>query len=178
MALVIDITCLHSLTIGLQNFLKALGYLSISDRPPEVEERIQMHADTLYHRMLAQEAAIEEAKAAGKPVPSFPPLTPAETSAIPQMLSDAPAPSSSQQSNINWDQLEPSVQKKLKKRLENLDGKERELEERAIAAEMTVGAEVSQVLTKLYEVKDEDRRKRKEEGRQTVGDRFREIFNR
>ena len=33
-----------------------------------------MHADTLYHRMLEQEAAIEAAKAEGRPVPAFPPL--------------------------------------------------------------------------------------------------------
>jgi hypothetical protein len=134
-----------------------------------------MHADTLYHRMLDQEAAIEEAKAAGKPVPSFPPLQPTVTSTIPQA---PPTTSSDQPSKIDWDQLEPSVQKKLKKRLETLSDKEREWEERAIAAEMAIGVEVSQVLTKLYESKNEDRQKRKKDGRETVGDRLSEIFNR
>lgn len=55
-------------------FLKALGFMSTYERPPEVDEEIQMHADTLYHRMLAQEKAIESAKAAGQPIPTFPPI--------------------------------------------------------------------------------------------------------
>lgn len=61
------------LTPLLQRFLKALGYLS-SPRPGLVEEQIQMHADTLYHRMLAQEAAIAAAKASNTPIPTFPPI--------------------------------------------------------------------------------------------------------
>ncbi|KAL8801329.1 MAG: hypothetical protein Q9182_004535 [Xanthomendoza sp. 2 TL-2023] len=55
-------------------FLKALGYLSAYDRPPEIDERIQMHADTLYHRMLDQERQVEEAKKSDLPIPAFPPL--------------------------------------------------------------------------------------------------------
>ncbi|KAL8784723.1 MAG: hypothetical protein Q9213_003820 [Squamulea squamosa] len=55
-------------------FLKALGYLSAHDRPLEIDERIQMHADKLYHRMLDQERAIEEAKKSNLPIPEFPPL--------------------------------------------------------------------------------------------------------
>lgn len=37
-------------------FLKTLGYLADLDRPDVIDENIQMHADTLYHRMLAEEA--------------------------------------------------------------------------------------------------------------------------
>ena len=59
-------------------FLKALGFLSTFDRPASVDEEIQMHADTLYHRLLDQEKAIEAAKTAGEAIPTFPPiLTPA-----------------------------------------------------------------------------------------------------
>jgi hypothetical protein len=43
-------------------FLKALGYLSVWDRPAEEEERIQMHADKLYHDMLHRERVEEEAR--------------------------------------------------------------------------------------------------------------------
>ncbi|KAG4216841.1 hypothetical protein PC116_g34678, partial [Phytophthora cactorum] len=56
--------------------LKALGYLSTLDRSAEAEEEIQMHADTLYHRMLAQEAEITAAREEGRPIPQFPPLIP------------------------------------------------------------------------------------------------------
>ncbi|KAL9011722.1 MAG: hypothetical protein Q9173_003452 [Seirophora scorigena] len=57
-------------------FLKALGYLSADDqdRPADVEERIQMHADKLYHQMLAQEAAASDAAARDLPAPTFEPL--------------------------------------------------------------------------------------------------------
>lgn len=58
-------------------FLKALGYLSTYERPPEVDEQIQMHADKLYHQMLRQERAIEKARAEGKPLPTLEDLIPA-----------------------------------------------------------------------------------------------------
>ncbi|KAI5287708.1 hypothetical protein KEM54_005805 [Ascosphaera aggregata] len=50
-------------------FLQALGYASSMRTDSETEERIQMHADKLYHQMLDYERRIEEAKAAGEPVP-------------------------------------------------------------------------------------------------------------
>ncbi|KAJ5891396.1 uncharacterized protein N7473_007624 [Penicillium subrubescens] len=46
-------------------FLQALGYAAAFDYDPEREERIQMHADTLYHQMLDYEKKVAEAKAAG-----------------------------------------------------------------------------------------------------------------
>jgi hypothetical protein len=55
-------------------FLKALGYLSVPGRDPQVEERIQMHADKLYQRMLEQERLREEAREKGEPLPEFPPI--------------------------------------------------------------------------------------------------------
>ncbi|KAL2050698.1 hypothetical protein ABVK25_009085 [Lepraria finkii] len=63
-------------------FLKALGYLSTYDRPSEIDESIQMHADTLYHRMLAQEKATDEAKAAGQPAPTFAPILSGGTASL------------------------------------------------------------------------------------------------
>ncbi|KAI5290975.1 hypothetical protein KEM52_000293 [Ascosphaera acerosa] len=50
-------------------FLQALGYASSVRSDAETEERIQMHADKLYHKMLAYEQAVEEAKAAGRGPP-------------------------------------------------------------------------------------------------------------
>ena len=55
-------------------FLKALGYMAVYERPGQLDEDIQMHADMLYHRMLEQEAAAEEAKEQGLPAPVFAPL--------------------------------------------------------------------------------------------------------
>jgi hypothetical protein len=62
-------------------FLKALGYMGIVGDPNQ-EERIQMHADKLYQRMLEQEKAREEARKEGREPPPFEPiLTPSTVSA-------------------------------------------------------------------------------------------------
>ncbi|QSS62858.1 hypothetical protein I7I51_02601 [Histoplasma capsulatum] len=50
-------------------FLQALGYASSFEFDPDKEERIQMHADKLYHQMLDYEQRVEEAKAAGHEPP-------------------------------------------------------------------------------------------------------------
>ncbi|KAL8965688.1 MAG: hypothetical protein Q9197_006383, partial [Variospora fuerteventurae] len=74
-------------------FLKALGYLSTEDRPADVDEQIQMHADTLYHRMLAQEAAAASAKANNLPAPTFEPLiSPISSSAPADPTTPEPKP--------------------------------------------------------------------------------------
>ncbi|OOQ86722.1 hypothetical protein PEBR_22112 [Penicillium brasilianum] len=53
-------------------FLQALGYAASFEYDAEKEERIQMHADKLYHQMLDYEKRVAEAKAAGVEPP---PLT-------------------------------------------------------------------------------------------------------
>jgi len=157
-----------------QKFLKALGYLSTFDRPPELDERIQMHADTLYHRMLDQEKAIEAAKAEGRPVPTFPPLltsrskTSTSTSAGGQLPVD--------DNKLQPSDLPESVQAALKKRLEGLNDEEREVEERAIKAEIRAGEQVAERLGTIYETQAEERRVRKEQGRETIGDKVYSIF--
>ncbi|KAL9018757.1 MAG: hypothetical protein Q9185_003987 [Variospora sp. 1 TL-2023] len=79
-------------------FLKALGYLSAEDRPADVDEQIQMHADTLYHRMLAQEAAAASAKANNLPAPTFEPLiSPISSSAPADPTTPEPKPQPQQQ---------------------------------------------------------------------------------
>lgn len=52
-----------------KKFLQALGYASSFEYDPAKEERIQMHADKLYHQMLDYEKRVEEAKAAGTEIP-------------------------------------------------------------------------------------------------------------
>ncbi|KAL4815820.1 hypothetical protein BDW67DRAFT_163110 [Aspergillus spinulosporus] len=53
-------------------FLQALGYASAPQWDDEREERIQLHADKLYHEMLDYEKQVEEAREAGRDPP---PLT-------------------------------------------------------------------------------------------------------
>jgi hypothetical protein len=141
-----------------------LGYLSTYDRPLEVDEKIQMHADTLYHRMLDQEAAIEAAKAEGRPVPVFPPLV------------TAPIAPTSGTNQLEPSDLPPAAQKQLKKRLGGLSDEEREVEEKAIKAEIEAGEQVAGHLGSIYQKQEEEKKTRKEQGRETIGDKLSSVF--
>lgn len=166
--------------MAVQRFLKALGYLSTYDRPPEVDENIQMHADTLYHRMLAQEAAIESAKAAGQPEPTFAPIlspddapspTPTASTrstalAIPPMVADGddkelPALTLQLQA-----QLTPTAQKVLRERLRDMTPTERDVEQRSVQMEVNAAGEVGMRVRAV----EEGRKRRREEGRGTAAD--------
>jgi hypothetical protein len=62
----------ETILISAQKFLQALGYAASLEYDAEKEERIQVHADKLYHQMLDYEKKVKEAKAAGTEPP---PLT-------------------------------------------------------------------------------------------------------
>ncbi len=162
--------------VGAQKFLKALGYLSTFDRPPEVDERIQMHADTLYHRMLEQEKAIEAAKAVGQPVPHFPPIIASKATAT------ASAPSTSQSEavppdeRITVDKLRPDVQAQLKKRLEGLNPEQKEIEEKAINAEIEAGERLARQIGTLFEQQAQNKKERREQGKETLSDKISGLF--
>lgn len=128
-----------------------------------------MHADTLYHRMLAQESAIEAAREAGQPAPQFPPLL----SSKPKLGASTPS--------LDSNRLQPSdlpkgVQAAFSKRLEGLSEGERELEERAIKAEIQAGEQVAGRLGTIFERQAEEKKARKEQGKETIGDRLSSIF--
>ena len=171
-----------------QRFLKALGYLSAYSRPESVDEAIQMHADTLYHRMLAQEAAIAEAKAAGLPEPTFAPLLPslskstAAAAAAPLPSTNdntttaaAPSPTASESSSKDelptlmpetQELLKPAAQAALRERLKGMTPAERELEEKSMMMNAQAASETGKLVTDIVG----QRHKRREEGKATVGD--------
>lgn len=168
-----------------QRFLKALGYISTYDRPPEVDERIQMYADTLYHRMLEQERAIKEAKAAGKPIPEFPPFVttlPAEPSTpSPQApaSSDAAAISPTQPEELPTltpDQFSPRVQARLAQRLKGLSPAEREVEEKAIAMEIRAAQILGRQIEQLFDEQGKEKKERKRRGEVTFADKVSTLF--
>lgn len=103
-------------------FLQALGYQSNPSGSVEEDERIQMHADKLYHRMMDYEAAVDEAKAKGQPIP---PLTSV-------FNPNRPAPTMEE---IN---LPPHLSGGMNKPLHELPPHERELAARAILTETKV----------------------------------------
>ncbi len=132
-----------------------------------------MHADTLYHRMLEQEEAIESAKAEGRPIPIFEPLlkssstnNAAQSPAIPIVEPNLP----------KYSNLPPAIQEQIKERLKDLTDKDRELEERAITAELEAGEQVAGYMDSIHQKQVQERQMRKEIGKETVGDKLSSIF--
>lgn len=134
-----------------------------------------MHADSLYHRMLEQEKAIEEAKAEGRPIPTFPPIM-SSKSKISKATAETEPQATTEDNRAKASDLSPKVQEALKKRLEGLSEDERILEERAIKAEIQAGEQVAGHLTTIFEKQEAERKKRKEEGKETIGDKVSSIF--
>ena len=170
-----------------QRFLKALGYLSVYSRPESVDEAIQMHADTLYHRMLAQEAAVAEAKAAGLPEPTIAPLLPSiskstastpvpttnNTTTTTTPAADTPSlPTASSKDDLptlmpeTQELLKPAAQAALRERLKGMTPVERELEEKGMIMNAQAASETGKLVTDIVG----QRQKRREGGKATVGD--------
>ena len=170
-----------------QRFLKALGYLSATDRSASVDEEIQMHADTLYHRMLDQEKAQEAARAAGLPVPQFPPIISQQAPATPaaSALSDSrfsaepgPAPQSrtvvealaaAEKKAPQRDYFTPEARAELEKRTKDQPEYVREIEEKALRAEAESDFLIAKELEKLRsEKQQQERDERRERGESTL----------
>ena len=134
-----------------------------------------MHADSLYHRMLDQEKAVEEAKAEGRPVPTFRPILSTKSKVAKPSAETALKPAL-EESHAQASDLTSKVQEAFKKRLEGLDDNQRILEERAIKAEIQAGEQVAEHLTTIFEKQEAERRKRKEEGRETIADKMTSLF--
>lgn len=136
-----------------------------------------MHADTLYHRMLEQEKAIQGAKAAGLPVPQFPPIVPSmSTAAPPTAAYTRAADTLPEEDRITLDKLRPSIQTKLKKRLKGLNPDQKEIEEKAINAEIEAGDKLARDITTLFDQQARSRKERREQGTDTFGDKFSGLF--
>lgn len=161
---------------GGQKFLKALGYLSTFDRPPEVDEKIQMHADTLFHRMLEQEKVIEAAKAAGQPIPHFPPIIPSRSTAVASASPSSHADTVPADDRITLDKLRPDIQAQLRKRLEGLKPEEKEVEEKAISAEIEAGDRLARQVGTLFEEQAQSKKERREQGKDTLTDKISGLF--
>jgi hypothetical protein len=126
-------------------FLQALGYMGRSgSSSDEEEERIQMHADKLYHRMMDYEASVDEARRSGGPVP---PLSSVFNAA-------RPAPSIEQLA------LPAAVEKKIKLPLAELPPHERELSVRAALQEAKMTHLYTEEMREYAKELDEKRNER------------------
>ncbi|KAL8671242.1 MAG: hypothetical protein Q9168_004256 [Polycauliona sp. 1 TL-2023] len=166
-------------------FLKALGYLSAHGRAPEIDESIQMHADTLYHRMLAQERAVEEAKRSSLPIPEFPPLV-TETPSAPTTTGQQPIsasasailasaqPMSYEDSRDMYLKriLPPEARAAQEKEWERkgLSAEEKMLEARAMAMEAEAGLGVADQVGKIMQETKKGKEERRRQGTAGLGD--------
>lgn len=140
-----------------------------------------MHADTLYHRMLAQEATIEAAKASNSPIPEFAPILapPSQsTSSASAASTHTAAPSISAVTSEEDKNLGPPVSPiaaavltppaaaALRKKMKDMSPLEREIEERSVVMEVKDANATGRQLNEIRK----GRRKRREEGKATVGD--------
>jgi hypothetical protein len=168
-------------------FLKALGYMTMDERSPEEDERIQMHADKLYQRMLEQEAEMEKAKAEGRPVPKFESILSKRnvveavggTSSAPRKA--VPVAEIGKSSTISddievWSQIKPEVRKEYEKKLQSLTPEEREIERMAIVGEIRAQTGVSKQLEQTFIEERVARMKRREAGQATFGDTIKTLW--
>lgn len=168
-------------------FLKALGYMTMDERSPEEDERIQMHADKLYQRMIQQEEEMEKAKAEGRPVPKFESILSKRNvaeamsgipssgkSAVP--IAEIGKSSSSLDDTDVWKQIKPEVREEYQKKLESLSPEEREIERMAIVGEIRAQTGVAKQLEQTFIEERVARMKRKEAGQATIGDTIKTLW--
>ncbi|KAK5678416.1 hypothetical protein LTS10_008859 [Elasticomyces elasticus] len=163
-------------------FLKALGYLGL-ERSEEEEERIQMHADRLYHEMLARETAAEEARKSGLEAPILPPLISREsaTAALGADSAYAQAEKRTEElgssSGLKLADYTPERQEQIKKQLASLNTREeRELEMQLIAAERRAQLEIAERIQERFAEERKSRADRRERGRESVGDTIKRMW--
>ena len=134
-----------------------------------------MHADTLYHRMLAQEGAAAEARAAGLPEPQFAPILSSvsrSNTANAATSGTTPGPEAASKDALpdlapeTQSYLSPLAQAELRERMKSMTSVERELEERGMMEEVRMASEAGKQVTNIVG----ERKKRREDGTATAGD--------
>jgi hypothetical protein len=160
-------------------FLKALGYLA-TQRTEEEDERIQMHADKLYHEMLERERTQQEAKEAGLEVPELPPLIQAErtSKALGQDSAWARARQTALEKGMptNLSAFSPEKQEQIKERIKGMSKEEQELELQLIAGESRAQFEYAEKIAAQLEEERAHRADRRARGKETIGDTIKRLW--
>jgi hypothetical protein len=167
-------------------FLKALGYLAAPGRSKLDEERVQMHADSLYHQMLDHEQAVREAKEQGLPPPTFQPVMSRENLArflgnqLPETVALAERARNAAQNDKIPDNVPAEYRKQIQKTLaahrknmENMTPDERSLEEATLLSNMSEHGRMVEEYTKALEDQKQERQQRRQDGEETMTDRAR-----
>jgi hypothetical protein len=161
-----------------QRLLRALGYLGAYNRPPDVEEKIQMHADKLYQGMIAQEEIDTKSKEGGhlKGDKSEEQNEQNEQRAAEQQIKSQYDKELDPSVLKIVEELRPKVREKFKDRLSQLQPSQRPLEERALAMELIAGKDVVKTVSTLREQGAEQRDERIKKGEATMRDRMSKLL--
>ncbi|PSR79796.1 hypothetical protein BD289DRAFT_375059 [Coniella lustricola] len=136
--------------------LKALGYLSSVDGNKAMDEKIQLHADKLYHQMLVQERAVKEAEKEGKAIPTFEPIIP---KSVVEASKEAAPP------------MSEAARKREQEKLDQASQLERDADEAALNAEIRSRAEMVGKISALWKEQEAERKERLERGDATLWDK-------
>jgi hypothetical protein len=164
-------------------FLKALGYMTTDARTEEESERIQMHADKLYQKMLLHEADVEKAKEDGLPIPKFesmlsnPDVVQAlgGSTQVENKTSNVGNSTMDYEADI-WKHINPESRKEYEKKLASLPPEEREVERMAVLGELKAQTGVSKKMEEAFVIERINRMKRKEAGQATLGDTIKSLW--
>ncbi|KAH7079037.1 hypothetical protein BKA63DRAFT_256756 [Paraphoma chrysanthemicola] len=158
-------------------FLKALGYLTMDERSPEEDERIQMHADKLYQQMLQQEAEIEKAEKEGRERPKFESLLSDRAISRTTASNTAPRPATSTAANVGaedesdvWSQIKPDSRRAYEEKLAKLPAQQQEMERIAVIGELKAQSGITKKVEQTFVEERINRMKRREAGQATIGD--------
>jgi len=162
-------------------FHKALGYMTLDERTKEEDERIQMHADMLYQRMMQQEAEMEKAKAEGRPVPKFESVISKENvlQVSKETASKATSRPSDQQVEYEddvWANVKPDVRREYQKKLAELPPEDREVERMAVLGELKASQGIAKQVEETFIAERISRMKRKQAGQATIGDTIKSLW--
>jgi len=144
-------------------FLKALGYLTMDARTPADDEKLQMHADKLYQRMMQQEADMESAEKEGRPKAAFESLL-----ADRRASSVNPVPADAE--TDLWSQIKPESRREYEKKLAELPPEQQEFERMALLGELKANTGVAKKVEATLVEERIARMKRMESGQATLGD--------
>jgi len=163
-------------------FLQALGYMSVDDRPPEVEDRIQMHADRLYQQMLEHEKAIKIAKEQGVPAPDFKPIMSRENlakvlgvQATQYMDTAERAEYMAQKKDLSY--VPENMREKYEKIIKDMTPDERIIEEAVNITQAREQSNLARDYRQFVEKKKVEEALRKETGTPTIAERIRSVWS-
>ncbi|PSN60777.1 hypothetical protein BS50DRAFT_578947 [Corynespora cassiicola Philippines] len=163
-------------------FLKALGYLTMEDRSPEEDEKIQMHADKLYQQMLEQEKEIEKAREEGREIPKFENVLSKQNvaralagksfTATPVQLAAKPE----QPEDDVWDHIKPEARQEYEKKISEMPAEDQEIERQALIGELRAKTGIAKKLEETFIEERINRMKRREAGQATIGDTIKRLW--